>query len=196
RLAIHNYMSGINVTQNVITHFDVSNNAIVELDLSKSGNLQILNCSTNPLTKLVLPDFFDPISFDCSNTHLNKVETNSFIFDCQTGTKFTKGTTTLLASSTTSLNNGTIVGIVLVVEIADAVGILFLTIDGRLISSFIFTEASIILSIIDLISTAFFRNPSAICGANKKFCQINLVLLVMKQLHDHVSLGFLKWESF
>ncbi|CAG8598854.1 16328_t:CDS:1 [Dentiscutata erythropus] len=108
----HNKMDGIKVTQNAITHFDVSDNAIFELDLSESGNLQILNCSYNPLTKLILPDSFDPISFDCSNTLLKKVETNSFIFDCQTGTKIIRNTASSLSSSFNSLNNSTIVGII------------------------------------------------------------------------------------
>ncbi|CAG8837395.1 1841_t:CDS:1, partial [Gigaspora margarita] len=65
-------MDVIKITQNAITHFDVSDNAIFELDLSESRNLQILNCLYNPLTKLILPDFFDSISFDCSNTLLKK----------------------------------------------------------------------------------------------------------------------------
>ncbi|CAG8677912.1 12523_t:CDS:2, partial [Gigaspora margarita] len=94
----HNKMDGIKITQNAITHFDVSDNTIFELDLSESGNLQILNCSYNPLTKLILPDSFDSISFDCSNILFKKVETNSFIFDCQTGTKIIRNTASSLPS--------------------------------------------------------------------------------------------------
>ncbi|KLL02570.1 MAG: hypothetical protein MRERC_1c192 [Mycoplasmataceae bacterium RC_NB112A] len=72
-----------------LTHLDVSNNDLQELDLQNSNELVKLNCSNNPfLDKLNLPSYFNPTSldqFDCRGTGLRNISTVSSMFDCQSG---------------------------------------------------------------------------------------------------------------
>lgn len=74
-----------------LTHLDTSNNLLKSLDLSNSNNLVEVDCSNNPsLANLSLPANFNPIFLNCQNTKLDKVNTTSFVFDCQKGTKLSK----------------------------------------------------------------------------------------------------------
>ncbi|CAG8604658.1 10542_t:CDS:1, partial [Dentiscutata erythropus] len=93
----HNLLSDIGPGSIKLTHLDISNNSLTTLDLQDCKNLITLNCSGNPdLSNLTLNSFFDPTdlnAFDCRGTSIGKVNTTSFIYDCQTGTRIQKSTT-------------------------------------------------------------------------------------------------------
>ncbi|CAG8458848.1 9387_t:CDS:2 [Gigaspora rosea] len=92
----HNSLSDIGPISDILTHLDISNNLLTYLDLHNYKHLVSLNCSANPdLSNLTLNSYFDPSdssAFDCRGTNLGKINTTSFTFDCQTGSKTIKKT--------------------------------------------------------------------------------------------------------
>ncbi|CAG8757674.1 4612_t:CDS:1, partial [Gigaspora rosea] len=87
----HNYLSDIGPISNILTHLDVSNNNLTNLDLSDYVHLTSLDCSANPnLSKLTLPlhSYFNPkdlSNFDSRGTNLGIINTTSFSIECQNG---------------------------------------------------------------------------------------------------------------
>jgi len=114
----YSYMASLVLNTPTLTYLDTSNNLLKNLDLSSSNNLVEVDCSNNPgLANLSLPVNFNPISLNCQNTGLGKINTTSFVFDCQKGTKLSKADAVSPASSvslspvmqTTFVNNPQIV---------------------------------------------------------------------------------------
>ncbi|CAG8757671.1 4611_t:CDS:1, partial [Gigaspora rosea] len=93
----YNLLSDIGPGSVILTHLDVSNNFLTRLDLQNCKNLIALNCSANPnLSNLTLHSSFDlsnSNAFDCRGTSIGQINTTSFIFDCQTGTRTLKNAT-------------------------------------------------------------------------------------------------------
>lgn len=108
----YSYMVSLVLNTPALTYLDISNNLLKNLDLSNSNNLVEVDCSNNPsLASLSLPINFNPIFLNCQNTKLDKVNTTSFVFDCQKGTELSKVDIASPASSlspvvqTTFVNN-------------------------------------------------------------------------------------------
>ncbi|CAG8569575.1 29196_t:CDS:2 [Gigaspora margarita] len=84
----HNYLSVNGPISDQLTHLDVSNNNLTNLDLSDYVHLTSLDCSKNPnLTMLILSlnSYFDPkdlSNFDCRETNLGTINTTSFTIEC------------------------------------------------------------------------------------------------------------------
>ncbi|CAG8696460.1 14580_t:CDS:1, partial [Dentiscutata erythropus] len=108
----HNFLTDVGPGSVILLRLDVSSNALTKLDLSACKNLLTLNCSGNPdLSNLTLNSAFDPIdanAFDCRGTSIGKINTTSFIYDCQTGTRIklhdTSATTSPAVVTVTNAN--------------------------------------------------------------------------------------------
>jgi len=75
-----NALSNISLHAPALTHLDISNNVLSELNLQDSSkNLVELNCSSNQLNKLVLSEMPNLKSFDCIGINFDKSMTYSSI---------------------------------------------------------------------------------------------------------------------
>ncbi|KAF0403811.1 plant intracellular ras-group-related lrr protein 9 [Gigaspora margarita] len=138
----HNSLSDIGPGSVILTHLDISNNLITTLDLSDCRNLVKLNCSGNrDLSNLTLNPLFnptDPNAFDCRGTSIGQVNTTSYTYDCRTGNRIQRATSTSKATVTVTNpaiqennNNGLYLGIG--IGVGGIVLIIILSIVGYLI---------------------------------------------------------------